>query len=78
VQDLGECVGTSVWDCGRDDRWGTQQTFPVQAGEYFGRCAEEDGEAEGEVVGAVARVGEELAGDLEVALPNGDEDTFFV
>lgn len=42
------------------------------------RRGEEDAEAEREVVWRVARVGEDIAGNLELAVADGDEDAFLV
>jgi hypothetical protein len=40
--------------------------------------AEEYGKAEGEVVGRVSRVREELTGDLELAVPNRNKNALFI
>lgn len=70
MQELGECVGGTVRDGGwHDGRW-AEEPFSTEAREDFCGGGEEDSEAKREVVGAVAGVGEELAGDLEVSMSN--------
>lgn len=57
---------------------GAQEALAVEPGEQVIRAREEEGEAEGKVVGRVARVGEQVAGDLELAVADGDEDALLV
>lgn len=74
VQDLGEGVGGAVCDGGGQDGGRAEEAFTVEAREEVLWVREEDGKAEGEEVGGVARVCEDVAGDLELAVADGDED----
>ena len=51
VEQLLEGVGRAVGDGGRHDGGWAEEAFAVEAREDFGGRTEEDGEAEGEVVG---------------------------
>lgn len=78
VYEFGEGVSGAVGYGRGCDGWWTEHVLAIQAREDFSRFREEDAEAEGEVVWAVSRVGEEVAGDLEVAAADGDVDVFFI
>lgn len=78
LEDLGEGVGAAVGDRGGDDGGRAEEALAVEAGEEVLRAGEEDGEAEGEEVGRVARAGEEVARDLELAVADRGEDGFLV
>lgn len=78
VDELGEDVGGAVRDGWREDGGGPDEALAVEAGEEVLGVGEEDGEAEGEEVGCVAGVGEDVAGDLELAVADGDEDGLLV
>lgn len=78
AQEVGKGVGVAVRHRGRQDGRRPDETLAVEAGEEVVWAGEEEGEAEGEVVWRVARVGKEVARDLEFSVPDGDEDAFFV
>lgn len=77
VEDICEDVARSIGDAGRNDGRGTQEADALEAGEGLVRGGEEGAEAEGEEVGGVARSGEDVAGDLEVAVSDLDADFGF-
>lgn len=77
VQELGEDVCGSIWDAGRGDGWRAEEAVAIEAREYLRRGCEKGAEAEGEEVGAVAWTREDIAGDLEVAVADLDEDLGF-
>ena len=77
LHQFAECLAASVGHAGRADGWGAQEGVAVKAGEDFGRRAEPLGEAEGEVIGAVAGGGEGVAGDAEGGATYGYEDVGF-
>ncbi len=78
VEELLEDFGRPAGHGWRQDGWRTQETFPLQPGKDLVRGGEEDGEAEGEVVGRVARCREEVARDLELLVAYGYEDGLFI
>lgn len=78
LEDLGKGVGAAVGDRGGDDGGRAEEALAVEAGEEVVGAGEEDGEAEGEEVGRVARAGEEVARDLELAVADRGEDGFLV
>lgn len=78
MQELSECVGAALWNRWREDRGWADEAFAIKAGEEIVRAREERCEAEGEVVGRVAWVFEDFAGNLEFAMPNGDEYALLV
>ena len=78
-EELGEDVRAAALDRGRQDGRRAEKALAVQAGEDVAlRGGEEGREAEGEVVGRVSGVGEEVARDAELAAADGGEDGFFV
>ena len=78
VQQLGEDVRAAALDRGREDGRRAQQAVAVEAREEVAGGGEEGGEAEGEVVGRVARVREEVARDAELAAADRRKDGFLV
>lgn len=78
TEDLCKGVGAAVGDGAGDDGGWADESIAVEAGEEVVGAGEESGEAEGEEVGGVARVGEEVAGDLEFAVADGDEYALLV
>lgn len=78
MEDLGKDVRAAALDGGGKDGGGPEEPLAVESGEEVARRGEEGGEAEGEEVGRVARVGEEVARDAELAPADGREDWFFV
>ena len=78
LKDLGKGVGAAVGDRGGDDGGRAEEALAVETGEEVVGAGEEDGEAEGEEVGRVARAGEDVARDLELAVADGGEDGFLV
>lgn len=80
MQDLGEDVAGAVWYEWRGDGGGSEESVAVQPGEEIGGASarvwgEEEAEAEGEEVGGVAWAGDDVAGDVEVAVPDLDGDS---
>lgn len=71
-------VGAAVRDGGREDGGRTDEALALEAGEEVVGAGEEGGEAEGEEVGGVAGVAEDVAGDLEFAMADGDENALLV
>lgn len=71
-------IGAAVGDGGGEDRGRTDEAFALEAGEEVVGTGEEGSETEGEEVGGVAGVAEDVAGDLEFAMADGDEDALFV
>ena len=55
-----------------------EETLATKAREEVVWFGEEAGEAEGKVVWGIAGVFEDVAGDLELAITDGDEDVLFV
>lgn len=78
LDQLGESIGAAVRNRGREDGRRTDEALALEAREEVVAAGEEGGKAEGEEVGRVARVFEDVAGDLELAVADGDEDAFFV
>lgn len=71
-------VGAAVRDGGGEDGGRTDEALALEAGEEVVGAGEEGGEAEGEEVGGVAGVAEDVARDLEFAMADGDEDALLV
>ncbi len=74
MQELGEDVGGSGGDGWWSDGGRAEQACAVEAREDLFTGAEEYAEAEGEEVWGVAGRGEDVMGNLEVAVANLDED----
>lgn len=68
MENLGEGVGGAVGNGGWHYGGRTEEAFTCKAREDFSRGAEENGEAQREVIWGVARVGEEFAGYLEISM----------
>lgn len=77
VQDVGKDLGGAVGDAWRVDCWWTEETARVEAWKDIARRAEEDGEAQREIVGSVADGGEDVAWDTEVFVADFDKDLGF-
>jgi hypothetical protein len=75
---LSKGVGVAIRHRRREDGWRAYQPLAVEAGEEVVWLREEEGEAEGEVVGRVGRVVEDVARDLEFAMADGHEDALLV
>lgn len=82
MQQLGERLRTPPRDTRREYTRGPDQTLPLQSREQVRiggtRVREKEGEAEGKEVGRVARVGEEVPRNLELAMADGHEQGFLV
>jgi hypothetical protein len=78
AEEVGECVGVAVGYRGRENGRGPDEALAIEAGEQVVRAGEEECVSEGEVVWGVARVGEDVARDLELAVADGDEDALLV
>ena len=79
MQQLGKHGRAAALDRGRDDGGRAQQVLAVESREEVAAGGgEERGEAEGEEVGRVARVREEVARDAELGPADRREDGFFV
>lgn len=79
VQQLGESLRAATGDRRRENGGRADETFAVEAREeVIAGVGEEDGKAEAEEVGRVARVAEEVARDLEFAVAYGHEDALLV
>ena len=76
LEQLLENIGAAAGDGGRHDRGRSDESGAVETGKQLLLWVEEEGEAEGEIVGGVAWAGEDGAGDLEFAVADGDEDAF--
>lgn len=77
VEELREDVTRAVGDArGHDGRW-TEEALAVEAGEDCRWGRKEGTEAEGEEVGGIARTGEDIARDSEVAIADLDGDFRF-
>ncbi len=77
VQNVGKDLGRAVGNAGRVDCWWTEETARVEARKDIARGAEEDGKAEGEIIGSVADSGENVSWDTEVFVADFDKDLGF-
>lgn len=77
MQNVGEDLGRAVGDARRVDCWWPEETARVETRKDIARRAEEDGEAEREIIGSVADSGENVARDTEVFVADFDKDLGF-
>lgn len=77
VENLDKHFGRAVGDFRGKNRGGAKKTFAVQARENFSWVGKEDGKAECEVVGRIARRLKEVPRKLEVTAADGNVDFGF-
>lgn len=78
VQQLCKRLCAALGDRRREDRRWADEALAVEAREQVVGAREEGGEAEGEEVGRVPGVVEDLAGDLKLSVADADKDALFV
>jgi len=78
VQDLSKGFGAAAGHRRREDGRGPEQAFSIKTRKEVVRAREEGGKAEGEEVGRVSVLAEELTRDLELSVTDGCEDGLFV
>lgn len=77
VEEIGEDFWRAVGDARGMNGWRTEQTPGIEAREDVAGRAEEEGEAEGEVVGGVTWRGEDISWDAKVLATDFNEDFGF-
>lgn len=77
VEEVGEDLRGAIRNAWGMDRWWAKETTGVKAREDVAGGREEDGEAEGEIIGSVAWAVEDIAGDVEVLTANFHKDFGF-